>query len=196
MKNLIDYVSEAHRQYEYRIKIAGDLPEGFYDKFKKALGMFDVQSCTKPKKTPIQSDPYGFPGLKNEEVYIFDIALNYPANDEQIIELARRHGVTPARVVVVGKHFNDSINAEAEAAQEESDLLVSDYPEQTKEQKEASDAYADSYKEAAANFANDGGAEFEIAGKANEPQAKDMGPEGVKSPLSTVKRKSIRDMLK
>lgn len=197
MKELIEYVSEAQRQYEYRVKIAGELPEGFYDKFKVSLDMFDVAECTKPKSTPIQSDPHGFPGLKNESITCFDITLNYPANSEQIIELARRHGVTPANIVVVGKKFNDSINAEYAAQEEQGELLNNEnYPAQTKEQKEASDAYADSYKEAAANFANDGGAEFEIAGDADKPQEKDMGPEGAKSPLSSVKRKSIRDMLK
>ena len=197
MKNLIEYVSAAARQYEYRVKIAGDLPEGFYEKFKMALGMFDVDNCTKPKSTPIQSDPHGFPGLKNESITVFDITLNYPANSEQIIELAKRSGINPAKIVVIGKEFNDSINAEIAAQQEAGTRLeTDDYPEQTKEQKEASDAYAEGYKAAAAEFANAGGAEFEIAGDKNAIADKDMGPEGVESPLTTVKRKSLKDLLK
>lgn len=197
MKNLTEYVAASAKQYEYRVKIAGEVPEGFYDKFKISLGMFDVDNCTAPKSTPIQSDPHGFPELKNESITVFDITLNYPANSEQIIELARRHGVTPSHIVVVGKEFNDSINDEMARQQEQGELLSKDeYPAQTKEQKAASDAYADSYKEAAASFANDGGAKFEIAGDEKEPTEKDMGPEGVASPLSSVKRVSIKDMLK
>ena len=57
MKNLTEYVSAEAKRYEYRVKIAGDLPEGFYEKFKTSLGMFDVDDCSAPKQTPIQLAP-------------------------------------------------------------------------------------------------------------------------------------------
>ena len=198
-KNLTDYITETHKQYIYRVKIAGEFPTETYDKFKESLGMFDVAECSAPRKTPIQSDPYGFPGLKNEEVTTFDVTLNYPANSEQLVELARRSGVQPAKVVIISKSFNDSMNKELEGMEkvEKSRLETPNYPAQTPEQKKASDDYADSYKKAAAEFANGSKqAKFEIAGDEKAAKDKDMGPEGTKSPISNIKRKSIKDMLK
>lgn len=197
MKELTEYMMDSAKKYVYRVKIAGEFPKEIFNSFKKSLEMFDVDSCTDPKKTPIQSDPHGFPGLKNEEVNIFDVTLNYPANSEQIIQLARRHGIDPAKIVVVGKDFNDSMNKELEGVEQATRLATPDYPAQTKEQKEASEAYADSYKKAAAEFANGKGVKFEVAGKekpfsnlqSNDEEKKD-------SPFSKVKRLSIKDIMK
>jgi hypothetical protein len=197
MKHLTEYVAASEKKYEYRIKVAGELETETYDKFKAALDMFDVETCTEPKKTPIQSDPLGFPELKNEEIHIFDIALNYPANNEQIAELARRSGIDRARLVVVGADWNDSMNKEAEGVEDGTRLETPEYPEPTKEQKEASEAYADSYKKAAAEFANEDATEFEIAGGKTKP-AKYTSDEkmGTDSPLSKTSRQSIKDIMK
>lgn len=188
---------ESAKKYEYRIKIAGDLPKENYDRLKTALEMFEVEDCTAPKKTPIQSDPLGFPGIKNEEIHVFDVKLNYPANSQQIVELARQHGIDPSRVVVIDKAFNDSMNAELTPVEDSVLLDTPKYPEPSKEQKAASDAYADSYKKAASEFANDFEAQFEIAGGESEAVKYNTdNDEGKDSPLSKVKRLSVKDILK
>jgi hypothetical protein len=197
MKKLEEYLMESAKQYEYRIKIAGDLPKENYEALKRSLDMFDVDECTSPKKTPIMSDPLGFPGLKNEEINVFDVKLNYPASTQQIVELARQHGIDPAKIVVVDKAFNDSMNADLEVVDNDTVLLDSDYPENSKEQKEASDAYADSYKKAAAEFANDGSAKFEIAGKESASVKYNTDNEaGKDSPMSKIKRRPKKDIYK
>lgn len=198
MKELSHYIFDSAKKYTYRVKIAGELPEGFYDRYKRSLGMFDVAECSKPTRTPIQKDPYGFPGLKNEEVHIFDITLNYPANSGQLLELARQNGINEAKIVIVGKDFNDSMNAEAKALEEVDQKLLDnpEYPAPSKEQKAASDAYADSYKKAASTFANSSNsAKFEIAGK-GEPAPKDMGPQGTSGPITgNNKLPSVKGMI-
>lgn len=194
MKTLNEYLSASAKTYEYRVKVAGELPKENFEKFKRALDMFDVESCSEPTKTPIQSDPLGFPGLKNEEVNIFDVVLNYPANGQQITELARVSGIEPAKMVVIGKEFNDNMNKEMEGVEDGVRLETPDYPAQTKEQKKASDDYADSYQKAAEEFANDGGAEFEVAG-GKTPPAKfntDDDAKGEDSPLSKVEIKDMK----
>lgn len=197
MKKLNEYLTASAKQYNYRIKVAGDFPKEIYDKFKAALGMFDVESCTAPKKTPIQDEPLGFPGLKNEEVSIFDTILNYPANSGQIIELARVAGINPAKIIVIDKDFDESMNKEAEAAKAETRLETPEYPEQSKEQKEAGDAYADSYETAAREFAGTSNTKFEIAGdESTTAKYSTDDDNGKDSPLSKVKRQNIKDMAK
>lgn len=198
MKKLQDYIFETAKKYEYRVKIAGDLPEGFIDEFKKSLGAFDVAECSAITKTPIQSDPFGFPGIKNESVNMFDVSLNYPASTQQLIEMARLHGVTPSNIIVVDKAFNDSMIVDMNGNNGEAVLATPDYPATTKEQKDLKDDYADSYQKAAAAFANKGHSEFEIAGKEKTPTAfsTDSKSGGEKSPLSSIKRKSVEDMLR
>lgn len=197
MKKYEEYLAEAAKQYEYRVKIAGELPKENYEKFKASLGMFDVAECTPPKKTPIMSDPHGFPGIQNEEINVFDVKLNYPANSQQIIGLARQHGIEANKIVVIDKAFNDSMNAELTEVDDEVLLDTPEYPEPNKAQKEASDAYADSYKEAAASFANEADTDFEIAGKESTAVKYNTDNEaGKDSPMSKVKRLSIKDMLK
>ncbi len=158
--------------------------------------MFDVEECTKPKKTPIQKDPLGFPGLHNEEINIFDVTLNYPASLDQVLQLARQCNIDPKKIVVVDKNYNDGFNTEMDN-QEEETLLTSDYPEDTKEQKECNDSFADSFQEAAKSFAGDMNTEFEIAG-GNAPSAKfnTDHEEGKMGPLSKVNRPKVKDMPK
>ena len=197
MKQLQEYIAESKKQYEYRIKIAGEFPKEIFDKIKTALEMYQVANCTDPKKTPIQKDPYGFPGLHNEEIHFFDVTLDYPANSQQVIEIARQNGINPSKIVVVGKEFNDSMNQELEGVEDGTRLETPDYPAQTKEQKAASEAYADSYKKAAAEFANGDSAQFEITGKEKtQVQYNTDKDDGKDSPLSKVKRSSVKDMLK
>lgn len=195
MKRLLDYLTESDKQYVYRVKIAGEMPDQFYDKFKVALGAFDVQDCTKPSKTPIQPSPVGFPDLSNEEVTIFDITLNYPANSQQITDMARLHGVSPAKIIVIDKAFDDSMNADiANAEDVDSVLDTPEYPEQSKEQKAASDDYASSYQEAAAQFAGSSNTRFKIAGNETTKVANSTDADHGMSPLSSVKRQPIKDM--
>ena len=112
MKKLNEYLTSSAKQYVYRVKVAGELPKEIYEKFKASLDMFDVDSCTAPKKTPIQSHPVDFPNHKNEEVSIFDVTVNYPANSEQIVQLARTAGIEPANILVVGKDWDDSMSTQ------------------------------------------------------------------------------------
>ena len=169
MKSLNEFIIESNKQFIYRVKIAGELDTAIYDKFAAALDKYQVDSCGNPKKTPIQKDPVGFPGLENQEINIFDIVLNYPASIDQIRDLGRLAGIDLNKLVVVDKAFNDSMNQDAENMEDGVRLETPEYPETSTTQKEASDAYASSYKEAAANFASDKKPTFDIAGGKTAP---------------------------
>lgn len=197
MKKLFDYMIESEKQFVYRIKVAGEFPKEQYNKYKRALEMFDVDKCTAPKKTPVQEDPFGFPGLHNEEVHIFEVTLNYPANEEQLRELADRCGIEQNTIVITSAAFADSMNDEMEGVEDGTRLETPEYPEPSTAQQQASDDYADSYQKAAETFAGEASTDFEVAGGTTDPAKYNTDNEnGKDSPMSKVKRLSIKDILK
>jgi len=200
MKSLTQFITEAHKTFNYRIKIAGELDSAVYDHFKAGLEKYDLESISKIKKTPIQSDPAGFPGLKNQEINIFDIELNYPASIDEIRNVARLSEIDLNHLVVIDKEFNDSMNADAEVRAKEDGkvrLETPEYPENTKEQNDAKDAYASSYQEAAKTFAGEMNTDYEIAGDKTAPAKFNTDEEaGKDSPMTKVKRQLFKDIIR
>ena len=80
MTNFKQYLAESTKEYDYRIKVAGDLSEDFAARLETALKKYEVKSLSKGKKTPIQEVPLDFPNLKNQAVTIFELKTSYPAS--------------------------------------------------------------------------------------------------------------------
>lgn len=78
------YLAEAAKQYDFVIKIAGELDENIGDSLEVALGKFDVANITAGKKTPIQNVPLDFPNLSNTEVTVFEATVNYPTTTQEL----------------------------------------------------------------------------------------------------------------
>jgi hypothetical protein len=86
MSTFKEYLSESVKTYEFKIKIAGDLPEGFDKAMKTALMKYDCSSISKGKRIPIQEAPLDFPEMKNTHVTIFDVSCRYPATPQTLTE--------------------------------------------------------------------------------------------------------------
>jgi hypothetical protein len=78
------YLAEATKQYDFVIKVAGELDENFEDNLEVALNKFDVANLTAGKKTPIQNVPLDFPDLTNTEVTVYETTLNYPTTQFEL----------------------------------------------------------------------------------------------------------------
>jgi len=78
------YLAEASKQYDFIIKIAGDLDENIDDSLEVALKKFDVANLSAGKKTPIQSVPLDFPEMTNTEVTVYETTLNYPTTQQEL----------------------------------------------------------------------------------------------------------------
>lgn len=193
MKTLRDYLAESKRQYSYRVKIAGEASADFFKAFEKDLARFDVAKFTDPRRTPIHSTLPDFEGITNQEMHIVDVVLNYPANSEQILQMAVSHGINQNCVNVVTTDFDESDVKDSDARQKMLDsneaLLNQPYGADTAEQKAASSDYASSYKTAASNT---GSIEHKFAGPAT-PKAETTNdlPMGEKSPMSKINRPAI-----
>ena len=86
MKNFADYLTESKKTYEFKIGIAGALPEGCEDMIDTGLQRFGCQKMSAGKKTPIQERPLDFPQLENTEVTYYEVELSYPTTIQVLQE--------------------------------------------------------------------------------------------------------------
>ena len=101
MGNFTKYLAESHKQYDYRIKIAGEIDKDFATKLETGLQKFEVAKLSAGKSTPIQETPLDFPQFKNTNVTIFELTTNYPASVFEMAEyIANYMGLAKNQVVV------------------------------------------------------------------------------------------------
>ena len=104
MKPFKAYLTESHRTYDFRIRLACELPDDLISKIKTVLEAYKLDSISKPKRLPIQETPE-FPNMGPVEVSIMEISLSYPCNDEQVRTLiAERVGINLACIKVNPKN--------------------------------------------------------------------------------------------
>jgi hypothetical protein len=84
MKTFKEYLTESKKTYSFKVKIAGDLPEGFADELKARLEGRGIMQFEQMKSTPVVELPHDFPELKNMEVHMFDVMTEYPLTTTEI----------------------------------------------------------------------------------------------------------------
>jgi len=103
MKNFKEYLQEniMQKKYEFRVKVAGDFTSEQESKLKTMLERFQVNAFKKVGTTPIQALPLDFPQVKNCEVNIYEISLDYPTTQQELTEyLSSGLEVSKQRLVV------------------------------------------------------------------------------------------------
>jgi len=162
MRSLKEFLTESKKSYEYRIKYVGDFTKEKQDILKNILAKFNPESIGAIKTSPVMKCPYDFPDFENESVSSMDVVLEYPASVSQITELAASKGCDINRLKILDRRFLDSVDAEHTAKEHEGALLDDQaLPEQTKEQKDASEAYGSSFQNVVKDMET---REYEIAG--------------------------------
>ena len=84
MSEFRKYLTEATKQYDFVIKVAGELDENFVDNLEIALKKWDVANLSSGKKTPIQNVPLDFPNITNTEVTVYEATVNYPVTQTEL----------------------------------------------------------------------------------------------------------------
>jgi hypothetical protein len=185
MKTFAEYLTESKHTYDYRIKIAGDLPAGFMSGFKEKLKQFDVVSMSDTKKTPVQKSLPDFPKFPNESMTFVDVIFNYPATPPQITQIAQLLGLDPNRIAMTDKKYADSVDAEVIKQDDENKNLLTDtdYPAPDKQQRDLKKDYSAAPKEHAV-VKNAYKSSFTVAGGKTPPAVTtDDFPMGQKSPI-------------
>ena len=103
MSTFTQYLTEAAKSYDYKVKVAGTIADDFKNRMETALQKFELAKMSAGKKTPIQSLPLDFPALSNESVTIYDVTTNYPASSNVMKEYLSDILRVPATHIVVRK---------------------------------------------------------------------------------------------
>lgn len=79
MQQFVDYYNANKKQYKYTIKIAqNDLSANDASTLEQYLERYNLLEFSPFRKTPIQQNPIDFPNVRDCEVYINDIIVEYP----------------------------------------------------------------------------------------------------------------------
>lgn len=101
MKNFKEYLSESKRQWDFRVKVAGTVTSEQEAAMKSLLEKWVVSNFKKSATTPIQSFPLDFPQVKNCEVNIYEVTLDYPTTQQELTEyLSTELGIGKQHLVV------------------------------------------------------------------------------------------------
>lgn len=86
MKQFKEYLKESARQWEFRVKIAGDFDKTAEKTLESLLNKWKVSGFKKKGTTPVQQFPLDFPKLKNEQVTIYEVSIEYPVTSHELTE--------------------------------------------------------------------------------------------------------------
>jgi hypothetical protein len=189
MKPSAKYLAASERTYNYRIKVVGDVPDGFFKELRDKCAQFDIVKMSDAKSTPVRRAIPDFPAFPNQSMKIVDVEFKYPAIEPQIKQLAQLLGLDPNRVVMMATPYEESLDIESDKIEDENkDLLDSPYPAPDAEQRALSKDYATGPYDHAV-LKNAYRSNFTIAGD-KTPPAKTTNdlPMGNKSPMTTIKR--------
>jgi len=103
MKTFLNYLSESlsAKKYPFRVKVAGEFTVEQEAKLHSMLERFKVDAFKKVGVTPIQQFPLDFPQIRNCEVSIFEVSLDYPTTQQELTEyLSSGLGVNKANLAV------------------------------------------------------------------------------------------------
>jgi len=190
MKTFQHYLTESQKTYDYRIKVVGEVKDGFFSDLEKKLSQFDIVKMSKPKTTPILTTLKDFPDERNQAITSVDVTFRYPAIEPQIQQLAQIMGMNPSLVRMIDLRYDDSMNREIEAINSENkDLLTdTDYPANNSEQNELKKDYSTGPYDHAV-LKNAYRSDFTVAGgKTPAAETTNNLPQGTASPISNIKR--------
>ena len=115
MKSFKEFLTESTKTYKFKIRVAGELPEGFVDRMKANLAKYEVIKLSDGKRAPITAKPADFPRLQNMEVTHYEVELKYPAT-AHVLEhyLVDNCKISHSYLIVRGE--GDPVEAQQEAA--------------------------------------------------------------------------------
>lgn len=149
MKSFAEYLTESHKTYKFRVKIAGEAAAEQVDRLENKLERFGLESISKPKTTPIQEHPQGFsPNIKNTEVNIIDVETAYPTTPQELTQIVSSvFETSESHIQVINQDHPEEIRREQELGQTDEEyepVVGTEYEESDVKHKEH---YGDEYNE-------------------------------------------------
>lgn len=124
MRKFTDILTESKKTYDFKIGIAGELPDGCETEMKSCLEKFQVDSMSAGKKTPIQERPLDFPQLQNMEVTYYEVSVNYPTTTQVLQEYIGKCCGIDQSYIIVRKPGEPQEEYQAESEQTEYEVKL------------------------------------------------------------------------
>ena len=191
MSTFTQYLTESAKQYDYKIKVAGELDKDFANKLETALGKFDVAKLSAGKSYPIQETPLDFPQFKNVEVTIFDATTNYAASVFEMTEYLANYLNLGRNQIVVRKpgEPSEQYQADMKVAKDKTEFesVLQDVEYKDAPKTKADEVYGDKANQSLLKeLLKDRQAKFEVS-KGTDNKTQDIQPKeekGTPSPFS------------
>jgi len=117
MKTFNEFLTESAKTYKFKVRVAGELPEGFVDHMKANLAKYEIINLSAGKSTPITERPLDFPNLQNMEVTHYEVELKYPATSQVLTEyLVNSCSVDRGHLIIRGE--GDPIEMQQDEAED------------------------------------------------------------------------------
>ncbi len=154
MKTFKEYLTESKKVYDFKIKIAGDFASEKESYLKTMLEKFSVSSFKKSGKTPTQSLPLDFPKIKNAEVTVYEVTLDYPTTPYELHEYITNQCKIGSDYVVVRKP-GEPTEAYQEPVKQSDSALLNDPDYKEAESVDGSKYYGEKYNTSFVKALND-----------------------------------------
>jgi hypothetical protein len=132
MKNFKEYLSESYtaKKHDFRVKVAGEFTTEQESKLKTMMDRFQVDKFKKVGTTPIQTLPLDFPHVKNCEVHIYEVTVDYPTTQQELSEYLTQGLLVSKQNLVVRRPGEPSEEYQTPVEKREGALLnIPDYKE-------------------------------------------------------------------
>lgn len=132
MKNFKEYLSESYtaKKHDFRVKVAGEFTTEQEAKLKTMMDRFQVDKFKKVGTTPIQTLPLDFPHVKNCEVHIYEVTVDYPTTQQELSEYLTQGLLVSKQNLVVRRPGEPSEEYQTPVEKREGALLnIPDYKE-------------------------------------------------------------------
>lgn len=195
MKSYKAYITESQQTYDFRLRIAGELPSDLQAKIKQVLEAYQVEKISTPKRLPIQETPE-FPNMGPVEVNVIDVSLCYPCNDIQVRTLiAERAGINQSciKVTPANSPYEVALEGGERSGPNKAGESVLEQPDMVAEKVDANLVGDDHVPSLIKELEETRKYEYPDAAGGNTPAAKTTNelPVGRASPIGTHRNKVI-----
>lgn len=129
MKNFKHYLMESEKKYGFRAKLAAELDKAQMESLQHYLARWNLEAISEPKRLPIAEQHMGFDHLRNTEMYIVDMVVNYPCTPQEVQAAIHEATKIPMSHIMVLTPEQEVIAAPI-APESDEPILTSDYPAQ------------------------------------------------------------------
>ena len=102
MKSLKQYLTEAEKEYQYKIKFLDECTEEMQEKLEHVLSKYDLKNISAPKKSMFHKNPAGFTEAEAGEVHTIEATTKMPLPLLVRDSIAQHCGCDPRCVTVSG----------------------------------------------------------------------------------------------